>query len=64
MTAVDSDQIREIITEIGYSLSAQGKYFRTKPIYRDSSSSTVLSIRKSDGRWKDFREDIGGLSRT
>ena len=60
MTAVDSDQIREILTEIGYSLSDQGKYFRTKPIYRDSSSNTVLSIRKSDGRWKDFREDIGG----
>ena len=58
--SLDSDQIREILSEIGYSLSDQGKYFRTRPIYRDSSSSTVLSIRKSDGRWKDFREDIGG----
>jgi len=57
---LDSDSIREILTEIGYSLSDQGKYFRTKPIYRDSSSDTVLSIRKSDGKWKDFREDIGG----
>ena len=57
---LDSDSIREILTEIGYSLSDQGKYFRTKPIYRDSSSNTVLSIRKSDGKWKDFREDIGG----
>jgi hypothetical protein len=57
---LDSDNIREILTEIGYSLSDQGKYFRTKPIYRDSSSNTVLSIRKSDGKWKDFREDIGG----
>jgi hypothetical protein len=58
--SLDPDQIREILTEIGYNLSDQGKYFRTRPIYRDSSSSTVLSIRKSDGRWKDFREDIGG----
>ena len=58
--SLDSDQIREILSDIGYSLSDQGKYFRTRPIYRDSSSSTVLSIRKSDGRWKDFREDIGG----
>ena len=57
---LDSDSIREILTEIGYSLSDQGKYFRTKPIYRDSSSNTVLSIRKSDGKWKDFREGIGG----
>ncbi len=57
---LDPDNIREILTEIGYTLSDQGKYFRTKPIYRDSSSSTVLSIRKSDGKWKDFREDIGG----
>jgi len=60
MTTLDPDQIRDILTEIGYSLSDQGKYFRTKPLYRDSSSSTVLSIRKSDGVWKDFREDIGG----
>ena len=57
---LDSDSIREILTEIGYYLSDQGKYFRAKPIYRDSSSNTVLSIRKSDGKWKDFREDIGG----
>ena len=57
---MDADQIREILTEIGYSLSDQGKYFRTKPLYRDSSSATVLSIRKADGVWKDFRQDIGG----
>jgi hypothetical protein len=60
VTTLDPDQIRDILTEIGYNLSDQGKYFRTKPLYRDSSSSTVLSIRKSDGVWKDFREDIGG----
>ncbi len=60
MNEIDSDRIREILTDIGYSLSDQGKYFRTKPLYRDSSSSTVLSIRKSDGVWKDFRQDIGG----
>jgi len=60
MNELDPDQISEILTEIGYSLSDQGKYFRTKPLYRDSSSSTVLSIRKSDGVWKDFRADIGG----
>ena len=60
MNEIDSDRVREILTDIGYNLSDQGKYFRTKPLYRDSSSSTVLSIRKSDGVWKDFREDIGG----
>jgi|ETNvirenome_6_85_1030632.scaffolds.fasta_scaffold20317_3 DNA primase len=60
MSNLDVDQIREILTEIGYSLSDQGKYFRTKPLYRDSSSATVLSIRKADGVWKDFRQDIGG----
>ena len=60
MSNLDPDQIRDILTDIGYNLSDQGKYFRTKPLYRDSSSATVLSIRKSDGIWKDFREDIGG----
>ena len=52
MNEIDSDRVREILTDIGYNLSDQGKYFRTKPLYRDSSSSTVLSIRKSDGVWK------------
>jgi len=60
MTSFDPDQIREILTDIGYSLSDQGKYYRAKPLYRDSSSHTVLSIEKSSGRWKDFRADIGG----
>ena len=60
MSEIDSDRVREILTDIGYNLSDQGKYFRTKPLYRDSSSATVLSIRKSDGVWKDFRQDIGG----
>jgi len=60
MTTLDPDQISDILTEMGYNLSDQGKYFRAKPLYRDSSSSTVLSIRKSDGVWKDFRADIGG----
>ena len=60
MNDLDSDQIRDILTEIGYNLSDQGKYFRAKPLYRDSGSSTVLSIRKSDGIWKDFKADIGG----
>ncbi len=60
MTSMDPDQIRDILTDIGYNLSDQGQYFRTKPLYRDSSSSTVLSIRKSDGMWKDFKEGIGG----
>ena len=60
MANLDPDQIRDILMDIGYNLSDQGQYFRTKPLYRDSSSSTVLSIRKTDGVWKDFREDIGG----
>lgn len=31
-----------------------------KPVYRDSSSNTVLSVRKDTGRWIDFSKQISG----
>lgn len=52
--------IHEILTSIGYTLKDFGKEYRTKPIYRDSDSDTVLRIYKDTGFWVDFKENISG----
>lgn len=51
---------REILESIGYSLTDDGKNYRTKPLYRDSDSNTVLSIDKNNGQWYDFKTAEGG----
>lgn len=37
-----------------------GKEFRTKPLYRDSDSDNVLSIKKDTGYWYDFKTSQHG----
>ena len=40
-------EVKEILINLGYSnISEDSKNFRMKPVYRDSSSNTVLSVRK------------------
>ena len=57
---MDPDNIRDVLTELGYSLRDYGKEYRTTPLYRESDNPTVLSIKKDSGRWVDFKESIGG----
>ena len=52
--------IKDILTNIGYTLFDSGKEYRAKPIYRDSSSNNVLCIKKDTGRWVDFKENKYG----
>lgn len=54
------ESVRDILTEIGYSVMDAGKTLRANPLYRDSGSKTVLCINKADGRWYDFKECVGG----
>tara|TARA_Y100001934_G_scaffold235657_1_gene286585 strand:- start:2133 stop:3044 length:912 start_codon:yes stop_codon:yes gene_type:complete len=52
---------KEILLDMGYSnIIDNGRELRTKPIYRDSSSNTVLSIRKDTGHFIDFSKQISG----
>ena len=52
---------KDILLDMGYSnISDNGKELRTKPIYRDSSSNTVLSVRKDTGHFIDFSKQISG----
>ena len=50
-----SDDIKDILTEIGYTLRDCGNEYRTKPLYRDSDNPNVLCIKKSNGVWFDFK---------
>ena len=52
--------IYDILCEMGYVLKDYGTHYRSKPLYRDSNSPTVLSIKKDTGQWYDFKENIGG----
>ncbi len=54
-------EIKEILINLGYSnITEDTKNFRMKPVYRDSSSNTVLSVRKDTGRFIDFSKQISG----
>jgi hypothetical protein len=56
----NGDQIREVLTDMGYNLRDYGREYRARPIYRSSDNNTVLSIKKDTGRWVDFKEGISG----
>lgn len=47
--------VKDILSSLGYRLRDVGREFRTKPLYRDSDSDNVLSIKKDTGYWYDFK---------
>ena len=52
---------KSILLDVGYSnIKDNGREFRMKPIYRDSSNGTVLSVRKDTGHFIDFSKQISG----
>jgi hypothetical protein len=56
-----SKNFKEILLDVGYAnILDNGRELRMKPIYRDSSSSTVLSVRKDTGHFIDFSRSISG----
>jgi hypothetical protein len=55
------ENLKDILLDVGYSnISDAGREFRMKPIYRESSSNTVLSVRKDTGHFIDFSKQISG----
>ena len=58
-------EIKEILQNAGYTnITEDSKNFRMKPLYRDSSSQTVLSVRKDTGSFIDFSKNISGSLQT
>ena len=55
------ENVKDALIELGYSnMSEDSRNFRMKPIYRDSSSNTVLSVRKDTGYFIDFSKNLSG----
>ena len=51
----------KILQELGYSnITDSGDFYRMRPIYRESSSSSVLSVHKRKGFFVDFSKQIKG----
>lgn len=48
------EKIERILTELGYDLSDNGKYWRSNAVYRQGDNRTALQIWKNTGIWRDF----------
>ena len=56
-----TENIKEMLLTLGYSnITEDSLNYRMKPIYRDSDSNTVLSVRKDTGYFIDFSKQISG----
>lgn len=54
------ENIKEILSNLGYNLKEYSKEYRTRPLYRDSDNENVLVIYKDSGKWVDFKENLTG----
>lgn len=54
------ENIKEILSNLGYNLKEYSKEYRTRPLYRDSDNENVLVIYKDSGKWIDYKENITG----
>lgn len=56
-TLMNSDDIKNTLEKLGYSLKDFGNHWRTKAIYRGGDNPTALQVYKNTGVWRDF---VGG----
>lgn len=62
MTTEESSDlnVKLILESLGYNLTSDGSFFRTRPLYRESSNPTSLRIHKETGSFVDFSTGQGG----
>ena len=52
-------EIKDVLQEIGYSnITDGGKYYRMRPICRDSTNNSSLSVHKETGNFRDFSSNV------
>ena len=51
---IDSAKIKDILDELGYTLSDKGTYWQSAALYRGGDNPTALQIYKDSGAWKDY----------
>lgn len=49
-----SNFVGDILSKLGYNFTKIGDFYRTRPLYRDSSSNSVLSVNSKSGYFSDF----------
>jgi len=53
--------VKRALEDMGYTnITSSGPYLRMKPMYRDSSSDTILSVHATKGYFVDFSKQIKG----
>ena len=51
---MNSEDIKETLTSLGYKLFDRGSYWQASAIYRNGDNTTALQIYKNTGIWKDY----------
>jgi 5S rRNA maturation endonuclease (ribonuclease M5) len=49
--------VSQILEQLGFSIRSDGEFYRSRPIYRDSSNNNSLRVHKRTGRFTDFGAD-------
>jgi hypothetical protein len=60
-TLMNSDEIRNSLERMGYSLKDFGNHWRTKAIYRGGDNPTALKVYKNTGVWQDYVQGNGSM---
>lgn len=51
---MNADNIKNVLTELGYQLVDRGNYWQTNAIFRNGDNKTAIQIYKDSGVWKDY----------
>ena len=51
---LNTEEIQEVLTSLGYQLADKGAYWQTTALYRQGDNKTALLIYKDSGVWRDF----------
>ena len=51
---LNSGEIQEVLSSLGYSLTDKGTYWQTNALFRNGDNKTALQIYKDSGVWRDY----------
>ena len=53
-TLMNSDEIKNSLEKLGYTLKDFGNHWRTKALYRGGDNPTAIKVYKNSGVWQDY----------
>ena len=60
-TSMNSDEIKNSLEKLGYTLKDFGNHWRTKALYRGGDNPTAIKIYKNSGVWQDYVQGDSSL---